>query len=251
MTSPIDRIVSEFHANGFVIIRDFMSEAEIQQIELEIDNAFRKKSEAVKQGNIFFEDDQTTVRQVENLQRYEQYFTDVSQEKRYVDLFESFFGENPICINVSYMAKAAHIGSAVPAHQDNGYFNLIPNHALTFWIALDECTEENGCLRVIPGSHRHGILPHKASGQVGNSSCLSEPPNPIEAGEVAVLLGRGDCSIHHVDTIHSSLANKSDHPRRGFLLTYQSVRCEVDPVGLTRHQKIVDEMHAKISVRRT
>ena len=251
MTSQLDEIVSGFHANGYVIIRDFIPEREIHQIESEIDKVFCKKLDALKGGDIFFEDDQTTVRQIENLQRYSQYFTDVSGQERYIDLFKRVFWEKPLCMNASYMAKAAHIGSSVPAHQDNGYFNLVPNHALTFWIALDECTEDNGCLRVIPGSHRHGILPHKASGQVGNSSCLAEPPNPVQAGEVAVLLKRGDCSIHHVDTIHSSLANTSDHPRRGFLVAYQSIRCEVDSAGMASHHKIVAEMHATIAARGT
>ena len=247
MTPQPDEIVKAFHADGYVIFRNFMPEVELQQAELEIDKALSREREGCQQGDIFLEDDRTTIRQFEHLQNYAEFFASISHQRRYVDLFERIFEEEAVCKNVSYMAKAARIGSVVPAHQDNAYFNLVPNHALTFWIALDECTEHNGCLRVIPGSHLGGILPHKASGRAGNSYCLVEEPDPGEAGELPVLLKRGDCSIHHADMIHRSLANTSANPRRGLLLAYESVRCEVDEEGVARYQAAVKQMYDRIA----
>ena len=62
-----------------------------------------------------------------------------------------------------------------------------------------------------------------------------------------VLLKRGDCSIHHADTIHRSQANTSANPRRGLLLAYQSVRCKVDQQGMARHQQAIKQMYARMA----
>ena len=247
MTPQPDENVNAFHADGYVIIRNFMQEVELEQVELEIDKALSNDLDGFKQDDVYMEQDRTTIRQLEHLQRYSEFFAAISRQRKYLDLFERIFEEEAVLRNVSYMAKPARVGSAVPAHQDNAYFNLVPNHALTFWIALDECTENNGCLRVIPRSHQDGILPHKPSGQTGNSYCLVEEPDPVKAGEMAVLLKRGDCSIHHADTIHRSLANSSAKPRRGLLLAYDSIRCEVDQAGFARYQAAVKEMSDRIA----
>jgi len=243
MTIPLDEMVSRFHTDGYVVIQDFLQGGELRQVELEIDKTLTGDRGRFNQGDIFFENDRTTIRQFENLQKYGEFFAELSQRRQYHELFERIFQAEAVCMNVSYMAKAARIGSLVPAHQDNAYFNLVPNHALTFWIALDECTEDNGCLRAIPGSHRGGILPHMASGRAGNSYCLVKEPDPVEVGEVAILLKPGDCSIHHADTIHRSLANSSAEPRRGLLLAYQSVHCQVDQEGVKRYQAAVKQMY--------
>ena len=247
MTTSPNQIVQTFHTDGYVVLRNFLSEREIQQVVVELDDTLSLLENPREQHDVFYEEDGTTIRQFERLQNHSEWFASMCLERRYLDLFEKIFESTAICDNVSYMAKAAHVGSVVPAHQDNAYFNLVPNHALTFWIALDECTGQNGCLRVVPGSHLGGILPHHASGLTGNSSCLVTAPDPVESGEVKLLLKPGDCSIHHADTIHRSQANTSPKSRRGLLLAYQSVRCRVDQKAMVRHQQIVRDMRAGLT----
>lgn len=111
----------------------------------------------------------------------------------------------------------------VPWHQDNGV--LLPeaddSHILTVWIPLNDVTLENGCLAVLPGSHRDGLQVHCPSPTKGPQ--IPEPrlqvdratPLPMRAGSVLFM---------HQRTIHSSLDNKTtDKIRLSFDLRFQPV----------------------------
>ena len=56
--------------------------------------------------------------------------------------------------NMSFFAKPALNGKKTPMHQDGEYWPIVPLATCTVWIAIDEATVENGCLRYIPGSHK-------------------------------------------------------------------------------------------------
>jgi ectoine hydroxylase-related dioxygenase (phytanoyl-CoA dioxygenase family) len=112
--------------------------------------------------------------------------------------------------------KPAHCGSAKPLHQDNSYFRVTPHsHGVTCWVAVDDATEENGCMRYIPGSHKLGLLPHK------QISAAHLTPEASDLGEpVAVPIPAGAAIFHHLLTLHSSEANRSPYPRRAWALHY-------------------------------
>jgi len=112
--------------------------------------------------------------------------------------------------------KPAHCGSAKPLHQDNSYFRVMPHsHGVTCWMAVDDATEENGCMRYIPGSHNLGLLPHK------QISAAHLTPEASDLGrEIPVPVPAGAAIFHHLLTLHSSEANTSDKPRRAWALHY-------------------------------
>lgn len=86
---------------------------------------------------------------------------------------------------------------------------------VTAWLAITDATEENGCLQVIPGSHKKPMLPHCPQSQLGipekNIVPMNAQPLPVKAG-AAVLI--------HPLTIHGSLDNKSNGIRWSFDLRY-------------------------------
>jgi ectoine hydroxylase-related dioxygenase (phytanoyl-CoA dioxygenase family) len=113
--------------------------------------------------------------------------------------------------------KPAFCGSAKPLHQDNSYFKIAPHSAgLTCWMAVDDATVENGCMHYIRGSHRLGMIKHKALSETHLTPdvnfALNEPePVPIPAGS---------CIFHHLLVLHSSPANTSAKPRRAYAMHY-------------------------------
>jgi phytanoyl-CoA hydroxylase len=112
--------------------------------------------------------------------------------------------------------KPALCGSAKPLHQDNSYFRVTPHaHGVTCWIAVDDATEENGCMRYVPGSHKLGLLPHK---QISAAHLTPEAGDLGKA--VPVPVPAGGAIFHHLLTLHSSEANRSPHPRRAWALHY-------------------------------
>ena len=118
--------------------------------------------------------------------------------------------------------KPAHHGGVVAWHQDYSYWTATePMTHLTCWIALDDSTQDNGCLYYVPGSHRWNLLP--VTGLTGNMdeimTVLSDEqqrafrPIPIE-------LKRGQCTFHHPLMAHGSYANRSDRARRATLINF-------------------------------
>jgi len=119
--------------------------------------------------------------------------------------------------------KRAHEGSGFRWHQDSPYWihdsdnvDLLPN----VYVALDDAERANGCLRVVRGSHVDGCLPG-----VGDGSQLegffTSPDHFDESQQVALEVPAGSLAFFSPHTVHGSLPNLSDQPRRALVLTYQ------------------------------
>jgi phytanoyl-CoA hydroxylase len=120
-----------------------------------------------------------------------------------------------------FMNKPANKGTVLPWHQDGGdQWQLDRDPLVTVWTALDAATKANGCVQIIPGSHRLGLLSaygHVLSDANIERHCRSECVVDLElaAGEVALL---------HNWLIHRSGINRTDRPRRAFSCCYLDAR---------------------------
>jgi ectoine hydroxylase-related dioxygenase (phytanoyl-CoA dioxygenase family) len=115
-------------------------------------------------------------------------------------------------------------GIVKPYHQDSYYFTIEPMELVTCWTALDDVTLENGCMWVIPGSHRKGIIDHE-DWFIGDRPDKQIPEEAIERErETAIVMSAGSASFHHSVLLHRSAANRSDRPRRGLAVHYMSAR---------------------------
>lgn len=116
--------------------------------------------------------------------------------------------------------KPAKQGGVVAWHQDYSYWTRTkPIAHLTCWCGLDDSTVENGCLQYVPGSHRWGLLdkPDLAGNLMGIMDYLS-PQQQKEFHPVHVETKAGEAIFHHGLTLHGSGENKSDKPRRAFVV---------------------------------
>jgi ectoine hydroxylase-related dioxygenase (phytanoyl-CoA dioxygenase family) len=108
-------------------------------------------------------------------------------------------------------------------HQDVTYWGLEPPQAVTAWYAIDDSDQENGCMRVIPGSHREGLRAHGKSKREGNllsiNQELTASPDEEQAA-VDLILKAGEISLHDGTLIHGSLPNRSTRRRCGLTIRY-------------------------------
>jgi phytanoyl-CoA hydroxylase len=102
-----------------------------------------------------------------------------------------------------------------PWHQDDGYTEVDPAPYLTLWLALNDATVENGCVWVLPGSHKNGLLPHEKTPIGFACHSLDDPnqgvPVPVKAGSMAVFWSL---------TAHKSGLNVSNGPRKGYVIQF-------------------------------
>lgn len=119
--------------------------------------------------------------------------------------------------------KRPREGSRFQWHQDSPYWahfcrhlDQLPNVMLT----LDDADESNGCFRLIPGSHRCGMLPgRQGEGVLG--PLFTHPDHFDESRAVAAVVPAGSLVFFSPHSVHGSLPNRSERPRRALILTYQ------------------------------
>jgi phytanoyl-CoA hydroxylase len=116
---------------------------------------------------------------------------------------------------------------ATPWHQDNGVIleEADETEIITVWFPLTDATIENGCLTVVPGSHRDGLLPHcpaNAGNRSGFGVHIKEQHFAADAA-VPLPMRRGAALFLTKRTIHASLSNTSDHVRFSFDLRYNPI----------------------------
>ncbi|CAF1238182.1 unnamed protein product [Adineta steineri] len=121
-----------------------------------------------------------------------------------------------------YFCKPAKTGMTVLWHQDGSYWPLKPMNVLTMWLAVDESDKENGCLRVIRGSHKQELTTLKDDVTVSNVlGSYTHRDEDIDQNQIVdIILKPGDISIHHPNIIHGSEANTSDRRRCGLTIRY-------------------------------
>lgn len=108
------------------------------------------------------------------------------------------------------------------AHQDYFYIRNDPNTLIAAWIAMERTDEENGCLYVIPGSHKWGLLPHGKVKNVNEHEAWTDETEGVDLSkEVPVILEEGDILFFHNLLVHSSTRNRAvDRWRRSYVCHY-------------------------------
>lgn len=149
-------------------------------------------------------------------------FLNYARHPEMLDMVEQLIGPNIAIWNSSLFAKPAKVGTRTPWHQDGQYWPIEPLATCSVWIALDDATTRNGCLRFLPGSHKQRQLAsHHFNDGPGLSLPLELDPAHIdESKAVDIELKAGQISLHDVYLMHSSEPNKSDKPRRGMTLRF-------------------------------
>lgn len=127
-------------------------------------------------------------------------------------------GESAVChFHSKLMQKEPHIGGAWEWHQDYGYWYkngfLFPDQMLSVMVALTEATVENGCLQVIPGSHKLGRVEHQFRGEQNGADMRFVNEILKNNALVHVTLKPGDALFFHSNLLHRSDSNDSSCAR--------------------------------------
>jgi phytanoyl-CoA hydroxylase len=150
-------------------------------------------------------------------------FLKLARNSKLLDVVETLVGPNieiQHCkINWKPVEKDA---GEVKWHQDFPYLPHTNYDLCAAFIVLDETTPENGCMRVIPGSHKWGPLKHTDENGSPLRYVNDERFDEARCEAVDLNLGPGDVSIHHVLTLHSSYPNRSGNSRCAIIYEFRA-----------------------------
>ncbi|MEM8837594.1 MAG: phytanoyl-CoA dioxygenase family protein [Pseudomonadota bacterium] len=138
-----------------------------------------------------------------------------------LDLVEALIGPDILLYNVTYIIKEPGSTSHVSWHQDLTYWGLSHDDQVSAWLALSPANEESGCMRMLPGSHTHGMVTHETTEDANNVLLQGQTVRGIDESCAKLCpLRPGEASFHHGWTLHASMPNVSQDRRIGLNIQY-------------------------------
>lgn len=219
--------LQQYDQDGFIILRDWFDEATVQAFSQAADKLLENAGPIIY-GNPRIQVDQiaetTRVRQVYPVIDISETFARLAQDARMLDPFRSLFNDTPVLFEDKLNYKYPSGGSPFPMHQDYSYWQEYSPQLTTALIYIDRATEENGCLEVVPGWHKKGLLPVEKL-KVGQSVDDYVSPKVLDPSLAIKVPGSaGTMILFSCFTPHSSGPNLSNSFRRAMILTYNPAR---------------------------
>ncbi len=240
----------DFDRDGFVVVRNFLAEADLVKLCGELDRYIRDVVPTLPDTAAFYQDRSRpeTLKQLQHM-GCDPFFESYRKQPQWQELAVDLNGEESHAQEPEWFNKPPATDHRTPPHQDNFYFCLRPANVATLWLALDPVDSENGCLRYVAGSHQHGIRPHGRTEVLGFSQGITDFNKHDEQREVAMNLQPGDLVAHHGETIHRADANQTtNRHRRGFAMVFRGISCQRDEEAYSRYSESLRSQHANMGI---
>ena len=225
-----DAHLADFRRRGFIAVADVFTAHEVRAAADGLGRLiaggapnFRniQLEEAARGRELTPEEREACVRKLWDFSPHDARLKAMAEKPAFVAVVERLLGSPARVSQEMALLKPPHVGREKPWHQDMAYFLLDPpDGVLGTWIALDEATAENGCMHVIPGSHREGPRPH-----YHDRDCqLPDEAVRVEQ-DVLVPLTPGGVLFFHALLHHGTPPNRSASRRRALQFHFASVHC--------------------------
>ena len=192
---------------GFVAPVDVLTFNEAKQIRFEIENIERQwPNELEGLGRNY-------VHMLSPL------LDEVCHNSKILDAVESIIGKNILICGTTLFIKNPNQKGFVSFHQDAKYIGLEPHNWVTVWLAITDTNEHNGCMRMLPGSHKENLKTHEQKFDENNLLTRGQTIKDISLDKTdAIILEAGQISLHHPKIVHGSGLNYSNDRRIGFVI---------------------------------
>ena len=146
-------------------------------------------------------------------------FNKVCLNKNILDAVESIIGKNILICGTTLFIKNPKEKGFVSFHQDAKYIGLEPHNWVTVWVAITDANENNGCMRMLSGSHKENLRHHEQKFDENNLLTRGQTIKNVSLDKTdPVILKAGQMSLHHPKIVHGSGLNYSDDRRIGFVI---------------------------------
>jgi ectoine hydroxylase-related dioxygenase (phytanoyl-CoA dioxygenase family) len=211
--------IADYQKNGFVLVTNFYDRKTVDNIRSEIEG-IHERAAADPEGigrHVLWEDlpenDAPRIRQLMGSEHVSETIMDITTSPRMTGAMTDLLGDKVELFHSKLMMKAARKGSFTPWHSDWGYWkqHFKTPRLMNAFLAIDESTIENGCIRYVPGSHKTFIEQQVFESSSGFNIGL---PGGLDAfNGVPVEMQPGDVAFHDAICIHASEGNRSPKSR--------------------------------------
>ena len=214
-------IREHYEEHGYCVVRGLFTPESVAELERDFDRIVEQLLGSNQEVNARWTGPEmdrlgasgTVVIHTHNVQQYSAAWLRGLQDDRFLDAVEAVLGPDIILHHTKLFQKPAEMGAPFPMHQDWSYFPSDKDTMMAAIIHVSAATDEMGCLRVYPGSHKLGRI-EDSHGQTEHEMLLRYPIQdalPLEAEP-------GDVVLFNYLTIHGSMPNRSNHVRKTVLV---------------------------------
>ncbi|WP_308638209.1 phytanoyl-CoA dioxygenase family protein [Paenibacillus silvisoli] len=215
--------VEFYKENGYLLVKGVFNQEEIvgmrKAVDSIIDRAAKEKMDhnAQWQGDFLPPEElkKLVLKGFHDVHYHDASFLRALMHPNMTAVLSQIIGPNVQLHHSKMLVKPPENGAAFPMHQDHPYFPHEQHTMLAASVHLDDADLENGCLHVLPGSHKQGSLQH-----VGRHY-LNAKEYPVSDG-LPCIAEAGDVLFFNYLTVHGSPANRSERTRRNVLFQYRS-----------------------------
>jgi phytanoyl-CoA hydroxylase len=205
---------SQLEADGYFILESFFAPSEIAALTAAIDVHAGRHDQTLLQTGTQGISRPGEIAFTAHLAEQDPAIAAFCKQPQMVQLVKELIGPNVRLYWDQSVYKRPETPREFPWHQDNGYTPVEPEQYFTCWLALTDATLENGCIWVLPSSHKDGVRPHKPSpiGLVGYDGTEAGLPVPLRSGSMAVFSSL---------LLHKSGPNVTqDETRKAYVIQY-------------------------------
>ena len=225
--------VDFYRANGYLIVEDVLGADELATADAIVADFIERSRQVTEQeGHFDLEPGHTAqnpkVRRLSAPAAYHPFFDGLMRDDRVLDILTPLIGAAIRAQGDKLNMKSGDGGSAVEWHQDFAHYPHSNDDLCAVSIALGDARRDNGCMMVVPGSHKEPILDHHQDGVFVGAVSPARDGLDLEAA-VPLEMTAGSLAVHHARTLHGSAPNHSGRSRR--LLLYQYAAVDAWPLG--------------------
>ncbi|MDA0335396.1 MAG: phytanoyl-CoA dioxygenase family protein [bacterium] len=245
-----------FEDQGYLVLEDFMTAAEVDTCETEIDHLHRFAASLAAEDprRLDFQlepyvdaaaqdgHDLPLLRKIEQTRDYSDIFCDLAAHPKLIDTVRLLLGDDLLLFRSTLMLKPALHGSVHALHQDSAYWPMDPPSLVTVSIALNDSAADNGCIQVIPGSHKWGMRDWGLIAQ-DKDKPLTQRDDLDLSRLTPMPLTAGSALLFHSLVVHGSGPNNSPRPRHTALYAYFPPTVHYRPKPGAAREKTVPVIH--------
>jgi phytanoyl-CoA hydroxylase len=224
--------LDNFNNNGFLLKKNLFRGSDLQSLKSEFDfivSCLKNSDEDINASwgspltkNI--DPLNTEVIHTHNVTSYSSLMLQMVQNKELLNEVENIIGQDIILHHTKLFEKPPKKGSAFPLHQDWSYFPTKENSMIAAVLHLSKSNIDMGCLRIVPRSHKLGRIEGSDGHQL-----VDEIHKKYDLESATPIIAKpGDVLFFHCCSIHGSMPNKSNSPRKTILLQFYSGKDKIN-----------------------